>query len=180
MAEVVTTGDWVLIEFGHNDGGSLTPTDNGRSDCPGDGDETCSTTYDGVAETVLTYPAYLQNAAQKFIDNGANVIISSPTPNNPWETGTFTYSSSRFTTYSQSVADAVGGTFVDHGSYTADFFDRGGETKTDSFFPVDHTHTSPGGARWVAAAFVKGVLCGDSDFKQYVKNSTASVYGECL
>lgn len=42
----VQSGDWVVIEFGHNDGGSLTPTDNGRTDCFGDGTETCSTTYE--------------------------------------------------------------------------------------------------------------------------------------
>lgn len=40
----VQSGDWVVIEFGHNDGGSLT-TDNGRSDCFGDGTQTCQTTY---------------------------------------------------------------------------------------------------------------------------------------
>lgn len=43
IADVVQSGDWVVVEFGHNDGGSLTPTDNGRSDCFGDGDQTCST-----------------------------------------------------------------------------------------------------------------------------------------
>jgi rhamnogalacturonan acetylesterase len=37
-------GDWVVIEFGHNDGGSLS-NDNGRSDCFGDGTETCKTVY---------------------------------------------------------------------------------------------------------------------------------------
>jgi rhamnogalacturonan acetylesterase len=53
VAAKVVAGDWVVIEFGHNDGGSLTPTDNGRTDCFGDGTQTCSTVYDGVAETVL-------------------------------------------------------------------------------------------------------------------------------
>lgn len=42
---LVQPGDWVVIEFGHNDGGSLTPTDNGRTDCFGDGTQTCQTTY---------------------------------------------------------------------------------------------------------------------------------------
>lgn len=41
----VQSGDWVIIEFGHNDGGSLTPTDNGRTDCGGNGTETCTTVY---------------------------------------------------------------------------------------------------------------------------------------
>lgn len=45
VTALVQSGDWVVIEFGHNDGGSLTPTDNGRTDCFGDGTQTCQTTY---------------------------------------------------------------------------------------------------------------------------------------
>jgi rhamnogalacturonan acetylesterase len=35
VAKVVKPGDWVIIEFGHNDGGSPLPSsqDNGRADC---------------------------------------------------------------------------------------------------------------------------------------------------
>jgi rhamnogalacturonan acetylesterase len=44
VAASVRAGDWVVIEFGHNDGGSLT-TDNGRTDCFGDGSQTCTSTY---------------------------------------------------------------------------------------------------------------------------------------
>ena len=44
VAKEVKAGDWVVIEFGHNDGGSLS-TDNGRSDCFGAGNETCASTY---------------------------------------------------------------------------------------------------------------------------------------
>lgn len=51
IAGLVASGDYVVIEFGHNDGGSLS-TDNGRSDCnPTDADgydATCSTTYEYV------------------------------------------------------------------------------------------------------------------------------------
>lgn len=49
MLSSVKSGDYVIIEFGHNDGGSLTPTDNGRTDCNpvnGDYSTTCSTTYE--------------------------------------------------------------------------------------------------------------------------------------
>ena len=45
VAGVVKAGDWVVIEFGHNDGGSVGKNDNGRSDCFGAGTETCETTY---------------------------------------------------------------------------------------------------------------------------------------
>ena len=45
VAAQVKEGDWVVIEFGHNDGGSLS-NDNGRSACPGEGEETCETVYE--------------------------------------------------------------------------------------------------------------------------------------
>jgi rhamnogalacturonan acetylesterase len=48
MANNVKSGDYVVIEFGHNDGGSLTPTDNGRTDCNPVNNNyatTCQTTY---------------------------------------------------------------------------------------------------------------------------------------
>jgi len=39
IAGVLNPGDWVIIEFGHNDGGSApsAASDNGRADCPGAG-----------------------------------------------------------------------------------------------------------------------------------------------
>lgn len=98
VADSLESGDWVVIEFGHNDGGSLS-SDNGRTDCYGDGDQTCSTTYDGTAETVLTYPKYYENAAALFLAKGAKVIMSSATPNNICESGTCTWSTSRFDYY---------------------------------------------------------------------------------
>lgn len=43
---------WVVIELGHNDGGSLSD-DDGRTDCPGQGDEVCYSVYDGVNVSFL-------------------------------------------------------------------------------------------------------------------------------
>lgn len=168
----------MVIEFGHNDGGSLTPTDNGRTDCPGTGDETCSTVYDGEQETVLTFPAYLENASKMFLEKGAKVVISSQTPNNPWESGEFEYSPSRFVGYAQLAAEAVGVDYVDHGAYVADVFERLGRDAVDAFFPLDHTHTSPEGADVVAGAFVKGLVCGGVELAEVV--SGKDVGGDCL
>jgi rhamnogalacturonan acetylesterase len=177
IAQVVQSGDWVVIEFGHNDGGSLS-TDNGRTDCPGTGSETCSTTYNGVAETVLTFPAYVENATKMFKAKGANVIVSSQTPNNPWETGTFSYSPSRFVGYAQLAAEAAGVPYVDHGAYVADRFETLGQTAVNAYFPSDHTHTSAAGASVVAQAFFKAVVCGDVALKSSL--TTTSFPGSCL
>lgn len=166
------------MEFGHNDGGSLTPTDNGRTDCSGTGTETCQTVYDGVNETVLTFPAYLENASATFKAKGAHVIIASQTPDNPWENGTFDYAPSRFVGYAEVAASTADDEYVDHGAYVANIFDELGLTTVDSFYPMDHTHTSVAGAKVVAQAFLKGVVCGGLDLTSYL--TTTDFPGECL
>ncbi|KAJ5639116.1 Rhamnogalacturonan acetylesterase RgaE [Penicillium longicatenatum] len=178
IANEVKAGDWVVIEFGHNDGGSLTPTDNGRTDCSGTGTETCTTVYDGVTETVLTFPAYLENAAKTFKALGANVLISSQTPNNPWETGSFVYSPSRFVAYAELAAETAGVAYVDHGAYVASIFDTLGDDVVTEYYPLDHTHTSPAGALVVAEAFFKAVVCGGVALKSAL--NTTSFPGNCL
>jgi rhamnogalacturonan acetylesterase len=108
-------GDFVLIEFEHNDGGNPNPTDNSRSDCPGSGFQICITSA-GII--VQIFPAYMINAAKLMLSKGAKVIISSQTPNNPWESGTFTYVPTRFVIYAKAVVQALGNencVFVDHG-----------------------------------------------------------------
>lgn len=50
ITNTVKSGDWVIIEFGHNDGTSS--PDNGRSDCPGTGSEVCTYDYESVPYTI--------------------------------------------------------------------------------------------------------------------------------
>lgn len=69
LEKLVTSGDIVVIEFGHNDGGSPnSASDNARSDCPGSGSETCKSGKTG--ETVYTFNYYVENAAKSFIAKG--------------------------------------------------------------------------------------------------------------
>ncbi|KAJ5288912.1 CAZyme family CE12 [Penicillium angulare] len=178
IADEVKSGDWVIIEFGHNDGGSLTPTDNGRTDCSGTGSEICYSVYDGTNETILTFPAYLENAANTFTELGAKVLISSQTPDNPWETGSFVYTPSRFVGYAQIAAEAAGVAYVDHGAYVANIFESLGSDVVNSYYPLDHTHTSPAGALVVAQAFFKAVVCGGVALESTL--NTTSFPGECL
>ncbi|KAF1830710.1 SGNH hydrolase [Decorospora gaudefroyi] len=180
----VQPNDIVIIEFGHNDGGSLSRGDNGRSVCPGTGAETCRSTYNGQQVTVHTYSWYLTEAGKALIAKGAKVIMSSQTPNNPWESGRFLYGDGgRFVGYARDVAKALGpnAMFVDHGGYTASIFQSMGKAATDRLFPQDHTHTSPAGADVVSKAFVKGLQCAGGGFLEgFVKNSTESIPGTCL
>lgn len=121
-----------------------------------------------MTETVLTYPKYLENAAALMIAKGANVILSSPTVDNPWETGSFVYSTSRFVGYASDAATASGSTFVNHELYTADVYKNEGATLVDTYYPYDHTHTSAAGASVVARAFVLALEVTSSTLKSYI------------
>ena len=90
------------------------------------------------------------------------------TPNNPWESGTFSYSANRFVGYAQDAATASGATFVDHGLYTAALYQKAGAATVDSYYPNDHTHTSPDGANVVARAFVLALEATSSTLKNYI------------
>ncbi|EMD89260.1 carbohydrate esterase family 12 protein [Bipolaris maydis ATCC 48331] len=185
IANLVQPGDIVTMEFGHNDGGSLSSSDNGRTVCPGTGNEICNSTYNGQKVTVHTYNWYLTEAGKKFIAKGAKVIVSSQTPNNPWESGSFQYGDGgRFVGYARDVATALGANamFVDHGKYTADMYKTLGKAGTDALFVTgDHTHTTAKGAEAVAKAFFKAVQCaGGGFFQGSIKNATNSIPGTCL
>ncbi|PGH27906.1 hypothetical protein AJ80_00456 [Polytolypa hystricis UAMH7299] len=74
IANMIQPSNFVVIEFTHNDSGSLR-NDNSCSNYPGTGSETCQTVYNGVQETVLTFNAYLKNAVHMFFNKGIKVII---------------------------------------------------------------------------------------------------------
>ncbi|TDZ29906.1 Rhamnogalacturonan acetylesterase [Colletotrichum sidae] len=180
VAGLVQSGDWVVIEFGHNDGGSLSSSDNGRTDCFGDGDQTCKTTYNGVAETVLTFPAYITNAAKKFNEKGAKVIVAAATPNNVWEGGSFAWSADRFYYYSWLAVQQLGGPskgfyFVPHGEYAAQAMKNLGADTVNKNYPNDHTHPAAYLSDAIHKAFVLGLQCGTSDLAKLAKNSTDSL-----
>ncbi len=180
IANALTPGDFVVIEFGHNDGSSPIPNDNGRSDCPGAGSETCTTSAGIVVQTFHTY---MTNAAKLMLSKGAKVIISAPTPNNPWESGSFVYGIGKFSNYAKAVVADLANpnvVYVDHGSYVAARYKVLGKAIVDTYFPNDHTHTAPAGANVVAQQFVKGLMCGGSALSAYSKNATATIPGSCI
>lgn len=182
IAALLQRDDIVVIEFGHNDGGSPeSASDNGRSDCPGsDVNQTCKSGKTG--ETVYTFARYVEDAARAFVAKGARVVVSSQTPNNLWEGGSF-YAGAppRFVGNAAQAARDVGAgaSFVDHFQAVADMFLKLGSSKTNALYPNDHTHTSPEGADLVAQAFVEAVardFNGTTPLKAYVKDPVPAVF----
>ncbi|KAH6628800.1 SGNH hydrolase-type esterase domain-containing protein [Chaetomium tenue] len=180
IEKLVQRDDIVVIEFGHNDGGSPnSASDNGRSDCPGTGNEVCKSGKTG--ETVYTFNHYVETAARSYIAKGAKVIVSSQTPNNLFEGGTFIPGAPRFVGYAALAAKNVGNgaSFLDHFQAVANMFLKLGSAKTNALFPQDHTHTSPAGADLVAQAFVQAVgrdFNGTTPLKGFLKSPVPVVW----
>ncbi|KAI8633892.1 carbohydrate esterase family 12 protein [Xylariaceae sp. FL1651] len=179
VANVVKSGDIVVIEFGHNDGGSPESNDNGRSDCPGAGTQTCIS--DTTGETVYTFVFYVVQAAKLMLAKGATVIFSSQTPNNLWETHVFGDAPSRFVGYDVTAQKALGTNtyFVDHFQAVADMYLKLGDAATNALYPNDHTHTSPKGASLSAQAFVQAIhtkMNGTTSMYNYIVSNPPTVY----
>ncbi|KAI1342669.1 SGNH hydrolase-type esterase domain-containing protein [Xylariaceae sp. FL0016] len=182
VADLAAAGDVVVIEFGHNDGGSPESNDNGRSDCPGTGTETCIS--DTTGATVYTFPFYVIQAAKLMRAKSASVVLSSQTPNNLWETGTFGGDAAppRFVGYQLAAKDALADpavTFVDHYRAVADAYRRLGDVATNALYPNDHTHTSPDGADLSAQAFAEAIatsMNGTTSLVDYIVDDAPTPY----
>ncbi|CEL56297.1 Rhamnogalacturonan acetylesterase OS=Aspergillus aculeatus GN=rha1 PE=1 SV=1 [Rhizoctonia solani AG-1 IB] len=148
-----------LIEFGHNDGGS--PSTSDRASVLGEGSETQKVTLsDGTVETVYTWPTYIKWMIDGAKSKGATAIISSTTPNNPFEgVSKINYTPGRFVTYAKNAAAAKGVPYVDHFTASLLNYDKLGKAVTESYFPNDHTHTNAAGANAVAWAFLSALRC---------------------
>lgn len=139
-------------------------------------------------EIVQTFVTYLRNATQIFRSLGAQVIIASPTPTNPYDnsaSGNYSWVPTLYEWYSWYVVDSLGGPargiyYVNHGDYGAQALARMGAATADANFPMDNTHTAPWLADVFARAFVLGVKCGTAPLQDWVVNATSRVEGDLL
>jgi rhamnogalacturonan acetylesterase len=161
-------GDYVLIQFGHNDGGPL-DTGRARGSLPGLGEETKAVTNpDGSQEVVHTFGWYNRKFIADVKAKGATPIILSLTVRNIWKEGQVERGSGSFRQWAEELARAEGVRFVDVTTLVADKYQALGEEKVKPLFGPDHTHTSPAGAEFNAESVVAGLkgLKGDP-FKKY-------------
>ena len=150
-------GDYVLIQFGHNDGGPL-DTGRARGSLPGLGEETKEVTKpDGTKEVVHTFGWYNRKFIADVKAKGATPILLSLTVRNIWKDGKVERGSGRFRQWAEELARAEGLQFVDVTTIVADKYDALGQEKVKALFGPDHTHTSPAGAEFNAAAVVEGL-----------------------
>lgn len=142
-------GDYLIIQFGHNDIGSVN-TGRARASLPGIGNESEYATNErtGRREMVYTYGYYLRQFIRQAKALGVHVLVLSPTPFNKWENGKITRYTDTYNKWAHDVAKHEGVDFIDLNSIIADMYDEKGQEYTQSFFFKDNVHTSYIGAKF--------------------------------
>jgi lysophospholipase L1-like esterase len=152
-------GDFVLIQFGHNDADKLAEG-RCRGVLPGVGEETKEVVMpDGTCEIVRTYGWYLRQFIAETKAKGATPILLSLTAKNIWENGRLQRKQSEYGNWAAQVAQASGADFIDLTSIIADRYDELGHERVQPLFcsASDNVHTSPAGAELNAACVAAGL-----------------------
>lgn len=165
-------GDYVIIQFGHNDMGDIA---GGKARADIGGVKDSSYVYrlerDRTYKVVYSYGWYLRKFVDDVREKGATPVIVSMTPRNEWPGGKIERRLGSCATWAKEVAEELGVSFVDMHNLTADYLDRkaGSKEKAAKYYKRDHTHTSRLGAELNAKMFRKGIRKTDSGLKKLVK-----------
>ena len=153
-------GDYVIMQFGHNDNGALDDTSRARGTIKGIGDS-AREIYNPILkkqEVVHTYGWYLTKMVNEAKEKGAIPIICSPIPRNDWKDGkAIRYNGTSYGLWAQQTAAATGTFFIDLNKLICDEYDVLGAEKVKPFFPNEHTHTSKSGAELNAVCVTNGI-----------------------
>lgn len=159
-------GDFVIMQFGHNDGGSL---DRGahpgllpRASLKGSGDESKEVTLVEFAkqETVHTYGWYLRKYIADTKAKGATPIVCSLIPRNTFTGGKIGRASESYGKWAAEAAKMGGADFIDLNALICDRYDQEGpEQVLAKYFPdaKEHTHTTAAGAELNAQCVIAGL-----------------------
>lgn len=167
-------GDFVLIQFGHNDAGDIN-IGKARAELPGAGDESKVFLMEatGKYKVIYTFGWYLRKFIMDVKEKGAYPIVLSHTPRNKWDNGQIERNTNSFGAWTRQAAEEAGAWFIDLNKITADKLqDMGfneGLRVVGEYFKRDHTHTSLKGARLNAQSIVDGVRQTDCPLKNYIK-----------
>lgn len=159
-------GDFVLLQFGHND---ICPINDKkeRGVIRGTAD-TCHVykmEKDGRFEVVYSFGWYLKKMIDDCREKGATPILVSLTPRNEWPNGKIERRNGSYGKWYREIVAETGVDFLDLHNISADFLDKKFASKSEEkskkaaskYFKKDHTHTSLIGARMNAQSIAKGL-----------------------
>ena len=171
-------GDFVLLQFGHNDICPITDK-KARGVIPGTAD-TCHVykmDEDGSYQVVYSFGWYLRKFIDDVREKGATPILLSLTPRNEWPGGRIERRNDSYGKWYREVVEQTGVEFVDVHNISADFLDKKfasrdeakSKAKASQYFNHDHTHTSKLGAQMNARSVAQGLRQINSPLAKYLK-----------
>lgn len=169
----IRKGDYLFIQFGHNDGGPLN-TGRARASLKGTGEESETVIMErhGGPEEVFSYGHYLRLYIRQAKARGAEVIVLSHTPGNRWGDNGMNRCTDTYAQWSQEVAAQEGVQYIDLNNRCAEKYEQMGKEKTAGFFK-DGVHTSKEGALLNGKAVVEGLRSLDGfSLNRYVRNDS--------
>ena len=168
----IRPGDFVLIQFGHNDIGDI---DRGKARgviaCAQDTSHVYRVQKGGKTynEVIYSFGWYLKKFIDDVREKGGTPILVSLTPRNEWPGGKIERRNDSYGRWYREVAAETAVEFVDLHNITADALDRIGRDGAKEYYNRDHTHTSLKGARLNAQGIAEGLRRIDSPLARYLK-----------
>ena len=170
-------GDFVLMQFGHNDNGPLDDNARARGTLKGVSDETreIDNPISKKHEVVHTYGWYLKNYIADIRAAGATPILCSPIPRNNWKDGKIARWEG-YDAWAFEVAASEHVLFIPLDEIIARQLDQLGPEKVEPLYVADHVHTVRTGAEFNATSVVSGLKALQPDpFAQYFSDRGKSV-----
>lgn len=155
-------GDFVMIQFGHNDGGPIDDEHRARGSIRGIGPESREIHNPVMKkqELVRTFGWYMSKYIADARAKGATPIVLSYVPRCPRPGAAIapTTASTSYALWAQQVAEREEAPFIDlHGIVLRHYATMKPEEVKEKYFAPDNTHTNEAGARRNAEAVVEGV-----------------------
>ena len=157
----IQPGDYVLIQFGHNDAGPFN-TGRARASLPGNGDADTTVVMEatGKKETIHSFGWYMRKYAQDTKAKGATPILLSHIPRNMFTTRdsvAVIRNTNNFGKWTREAAAMENVPYLDANKIIADKLDKLGKDAIQLLYHGDHTHTSKAGAILNAQTIAEGI-----------------------
>ena len=159
LLALLKPGDFVIMQFGHNDAGPINDNVRARGSIKGTGEETeeIDNILTGKHEVVQSYGWYLRKFIAEIKAKGATPIVCSPVPRKIWRDGRFIRNGEDYGNWAAQVAESAGVRFIPLNAIVSRKYEELGPEKVEALFFGDNTHTSLAGAELNAAAVIAGL-----------------------